>query len=258
MKNRFIILTLLITVALSATGCGWMESGESEPNPRLSMFIGVDISGSFVNSGYFDDSIEFLAHYIYAHLNGLDDMEVPNVLFVSSIGGASENEPKTFYPIHTFENKSVEEIQEQLVTIFPKSQLNPFTDYNAFFEQIAQTVRNNNLVLRPISIVMVSDGIPDVKVDGETDYRSIDLSPLERLSRSVTIRLLYTNAVVGKNWQTQIPRRRVKIWTQDAKVMETWNDPNILIPDKPLTEQSRWFEWVKDNVDFGVRSIRVD
>ncbi len=253
---RLFITGILPLLLISS--CGWLDLDEGEPSPRLSMFIGVDISGSFVNSGYFEDSIKFLAHYIYAHLNGLDDMQVPNVLFVSSIGGAEENEPKTFYPIHTFENKSVDQIQTQLEEIFPKSDLNPFTDYNAFFDQIAQTVRNNNLVLRPISIVMVSDGIPDISQGSETDYRSIDFSSLERLSRSLTIRLLYTNAVVGKNWQTNIPRRRVKVWTQDAKVMETWNDPNIYFPDKPLEEQQQWFEWVNDNVDFGVRAIRVD
>ena len=66
------------------------------------MFIGVDISGSYVNGNYFDDSIDFLAHYIHAHLNGYGGLEVPNVLFVSSIGGAKTNEPKTFFPIQTF------------------------------------------------------------------------------------------------------------------------------------------------------------
>jgi len=51
------------------------------------MFIGVDISGSFMDGRYFDDSIEFLARYIHAHLNGLGGMEIPNALFVGSIGG---------------------------------------------------------------------------------------------------------------------------------------------------------------------------
>jgi len=222
------------------------------------MFVGVDISGSFMNSGYFDDSIDFLAHYLHAHINGVGGLEVPNALFVSSIGGATAHEPKTFYPIQTFQNKSVEEIRETLREIFPRTDSNPFTDYNAFFEQIAHTVKTKNLVLRPVSIVMLSDGIPDVEMGDKTDYESIVLHPLERLARSVTIRLLYTNAVVGKNWQTKVKRRRIKIWTQDAEVMVSWKDTKIMLPQTPLDKQTHFFAWVDDNVDFGVRARRVD
>ncbi|KAA3657695.1 MAG: VWA domain-containing protein [Calditrichaeota bacterium] len=222
------------------------------------MFIGVDISGSFVRGGNFDDSINFLANYIYAHLNGNGGLEVPRVLFVGSIGGAKADEPKTFFPIQTFENKSIEEIKEKLVEIFPKDKLNPFTDYNAFFQQVALTVKKRNLILRPISIVMISDGIPDVKKDGKTDFRSLDLKPLENLSRNVTVRVLYTNAVVGQNWQTTVKRRRVKIWTQDDEVMTTWKDPKIFLPDTSFAQQDKFFAWVHDNVDFGVRAMRVD
>jgi hypothetical protein len=222
------------------------------------MFVGLDISGSFINGKYFNDSINFLAHYLYIHLNGYGGLEVPNVLFVSSIGGAKANEPKTFYPIQTFENKSVEEIKQKLREIFPKKVRNPFTDYNAFFEQVALTVKNKNLVLRPISIVMLSDGIPDVKKEGKTDFRSLIVKPLEQLARRVTIRLLYTSAVVGRDWQTKVKRQRVKIWTQDAEVMVSWKDSSILLPDKDIAEQDLFFAWLKDNVDFGVRSRRVD
>ncbi len=249
--------TLIVTIALAAillSGCS-MTTGK--PNPRLCMFVGVDISGSFMNGKYFDDSIEFLAHYIYGHLHGLGDMEVPNVLFVSSIGGAKTNEPKTFFPIQSFQNKSVKEIETELRKIFPKENPNPFTDYNAFFEQVALTVKNKNLALRPISVVMLSDGIPDTKRNGKTDFSSIILRPLEKLSRSVTLRLLYTDAVVGRNWQTKVKRSRVKIWTQDAEVLVSWKDSKILLPNKRFEEQDRFFEWVKDNVDFGVRSKRV-
>ena len=247
-------VALLTGLLFIAVGC----SLEGEQKPRLSLFIGVDISGSFINSGYFDESLKFLSHYIYAHLNNIDKLEEPNVLFVSSIGGAKPGEPKTFYPIQTFENKSVEEIEERLHEIFPDTVENPITDFNAFFDQVGQTLRNKNLVLRPVSVVMVSDGVPDIKKDGETDFRSLDVSPLEQLSRNITIRVLYTDPVTGKSWQTEVPRRRVKIWTQDAEVMTTWNDSTIYLPEKPIAEQARWTEWVKDNVDFGVRSRRVD
>lgn len=243
-------LSLLIAIA----GC----SLEGEQEPRLSLFIGVDVSGSYVNSGHFDESISFLANYIYAHLHGLGELEKPNKLFVSSIGGAKPGEPKSFYPIHVFENKSVEEIEKQLREYFPKKKQNDLTDFNAFFSQIGETIRTQNLVLRPVSVVMLSDGVPDIKNNGETDFRSIEFDPLEQLSRNITIRLLYTDPVTGKNWQTEIPRRRVKVWTQSADVMTTWNDSTIFVPDSSLKNQERWLTWTKDNVDFGVRARRVD
>lgn len=255
-RYKALIAALLILILVLA-GCGtWSEA----PDPRLAMFVGVDVSGSFINGEHFDDAINFLGHYIYGHLNGLGGLEVPDMLFVGTIGGAKPSEPKTFYPIQSFQNKSVEEITSELQTLFPKEHPNPFTDYNAFFEQVAITVKNKNLALRPISIVMFSDGIadaPDVKKGGKTHFNKITLRPLEKLSRSVTLRLLYTNAVVGKDWQTKVPRQRIKIWTQDAEVLTTWKDPKILKPGDPLETQDRFFEWVKDNVDFGVRSHRV-
>ncbi len=245
---------LLLFGALVLAGC----TTSDEPNPRLSLFIGVDISGSYVESGHFDNSLKFLSQYIYAHLNGMGELEKPNVLFVSSIGGSDNNDPKTFYPIQTFDNRSVEEIEEKLHEIFPKEQQNRFTDFNAFFEQIALTIRNKNLILRPVSVVMLSDGVPDITKDGATDFRSLDFSPLEKLSRNITIRLLYTDASTGRSWQTEVPRRRVKVWTQDAEVMTSWNDSTIYIPNKPLEEQDRFIGWIEDNVDFGVRARRVD
>lgn len=252
------IAALVVTALLTQPGCNLADKARSEPSPRLSLFVGVDISGSFMNGPYFDDSIEFLAHYIYCHLNGEGGMERPNALFVSSIGGATANEPKTFYPIQTFENKSVEEITSTLKEMFPRDKPNPFTDYNAFFEQVAQTVRSKNLVLRPVAVVMVSDGVPDLSRDGTTGFDSIVVEPLERLARSVTVRLLYTNAVVGRSWQTEVKRRRVKVWTQDADVMVAWRDSKIMLPAAAISEQERFFGWVHDNVDFGVRARRVD
>jgi hypothetical protein len=257
MKQKSAYLAIVCSLFLIG-GCSLIKSENSNSKPRLSMFVGVDISGSYMNGGYFDDSIDFLAHYLYSHINGVGGLEVPAVLFVSSIGGARANEPKTFFPKQTFENKSVEEVAATLKEIFPRDKSNPFTDYNAFFEQVAHTVKNKNLVLRPISIVMISDGIPDVKRNGKTGFDSIVVNPLERLARSVTVRLLYTNAVVGKSWQTKVKRRRVKIWTQDGEVMLSWKDPKILIPGKQLEEQNQFFGWINDNVNFGVRSRRVD
>jgi hypothetical protein len=256
LTKKILAIFIIISISISFNSCGI----GSEPKPRLSMFIGVDISGSFINSKYFDDSIDFLAHYISAHLNGYGGLDVPKVLFVGSIGGEKQDEPKTLYPISDFENKSIVEIREQLKKSFPNNKFNPFTDYNAFFDQIARTVRDRNLILKPISIVMISDGIPDVPTRGKkkADFEDIIVKPLELLARNITIRLLYTDAVVGKDWQTKVSRKRVKIWTQDAQVMESWKDPNILLPDTTYESQERFFKWIKDNVDFGVRSRRVD
>jgi hypothetical protein len=107
---------------------------------------------------------------------------------------------------------------------------------------------------------MISDGIPDIPTGGKkkADFKDIIVKPLELLARNITIRLLYTDAVIGKDWQTKVSRKRVKIWTQDAQVMESWKEPNILLPDTKYESQERFFKWIKDNVDFGVRSRRVD
>jgi hypothetical protein len=254
-KYKISFILFLSILILLISGCDF-SSGPQKP--RLSLFVGVDISGSFVKGGYFRDSIDFLAHYIYCHLNGLGGLEVPNVLFVSWIGGAKVDEAKTFHPITTFEHKTVEEIKRELYKIFPTRVQNRYTDFNAFFENVALTVKNHNLILRPISIIMLSDGQPDIKKQGKTDFKSIVLKPLERLSRNVAIRLLYTDAVTGNNWQTEVRRRKIKIWTQDAIVMKKWKDENILLPDRDIREQKRFFAWIEDNVDYNVRARVVN
>ncbi|MBY0369077.1 VWA domain-containing protein [bacterium] len=235
-----------------------MPAFGGKPNPRLVMFVGVDISGSFLRGQYFEDSMDFLAQYIYAHVNGVGGLEVPHSLFVGSIGGDKVDEPKTLFPIQTFQNQSVDQIRTRLASMFPKTKSNPFTDFNAFFEQIRQTVDNRALLMRPVSIVMISDGKPDVPgKSGRDAMRTIKLKPLENLSRNVTLRLLYTDAVTGASWQNDVPRQRVKVWTQDAQVMTEWKRPNILKKGRNLASQDRLFSWIKDNVDFGVRTRSV-
>ena len=98
-----------------------------ERKPRLSMFVGVDVSGSFLRSQHYENALEFLAHYIYGHINGLGEMEVPAVLFVGEIGGSDVGEPKTLFPIHTFQGKSISEIHRQLKDIFPRRRFIFFT-----------------------------------------------------------------------------------------------------------------------------------
>ena len=127
----------ILLIALIAAGTGlsglstnvsnWFNSLRKPPTQqqkqevgRLVMFIGVDISGSFKDGRYFDDSIHFLARYIYAHLKGYDGVEVPHSLFVGTIGGETKEDVKTLYPIQTFEDRSIEQIEAQLYTIFPR------------------------------------------------------------------------------------------------------------------------------------------
>jgi len=235
-----------------------LRTARAQETPRLSLFVGVDVSGSFMKSGYYDDAMNFLARYLYAHLNGLGGLDVPNALFVGSIGGVTPDQARTLYPIETFEHRSVEEIDAKLRELFPKGRETPITDFNAFVDQVVLTVKNRRLVLRPISIVLISDGVPDVPGEGGTDYKSIHLKPLETLSRNITVRLLYTSPEVGKLWQTNIPRSRVRVWTQDAAVMVSWKDPKVCRPGVPVEQQPAFIAWVKDNVDYGVSARRVD
>ncbi len=235
----------------------------TEKKSRLVMFVGMDISGSFIQSEYFNDSIRFLARYLYAHLNGIGGLKRPKDLFVGSIGGSKPNEPKTFFPIQIFEDKTIKEIERQLKKIFPKKVQNPFTDYNAFFYQISETVKNRSLILRPISIVMITDGMPDVpgsvgKKNRDKNFRKIKFKPLEQLTRDLTLRVLYTDPVIGMGWQTRVPRKRVKVWTQDARVMVTWKDPKIYLHKKKFKKQTKFFGWVRENIDFKVRSRRIN
>jgi hypothetical protein len=253
------IQTTLLVLFLSTILSGCLPFGEKDAKPRLVLFFGVDVSGSFLNSRYFEDGIDFMAHYLHSHLMGYGGLEKPSALFVGSIGGSKPGEPKTFFPIQEFEGLDVVQTRQKLMGLFPKAKANPFTDYNAFFEQIANTVKEKNMVLKPLSIVMLSDGQPDVPgKKGEKGYRAIRLEPLETLSRNITLRLLYTDPVVAKGWKSMVPRKRVKIWTQDATVMAGWKNSTLLTPGAELATQDKFFAWTRDNVDFAVRAKRVD
>ena len=178
----------LLLIALIAAGSGlsgltsgvskWLDSLHKPAKPatqqekkadgggRLVMFVGVDISGSFKGGRYFDDSIHFLARYIYAHLNGYDGLEVPHSLFVGTIGGETKEDVKTLYPIQTFQDRSIEQIEGQLYEIFPRRRVNKYTDFNSFFEQVSDMVDSKKLILKPLSIVLLSDGVPGSSVFG--------------------------------------------------------------------------------------------
>ncbi|MGH7509119.1 MAG: hypothetical protein ACREMZ_06585 [Gemmatimonadales bacterium] len=237
-------LVALLTLVLGCT------PPENAPPPRSTMVIGLDVSGSFRKSGHFDDAIEFAALYIYAHMQGFHDLRRPTDVFVGTMGGQRTGEAKTFHPIQDLSGKSAAQIEASLRSWFPET--DPITDYNAFFERVAVHVTRQNLTLAPLSIVMFSDGIPDIPgAKGDAVYRRVNLKPLEYLSRSVTVRLLYASPRVAQRWEKQVPRKRVRLWTQDADVMQGWRR-HMLASTPPERQDSLW-SWMKNVVDFRVR-----
>lgn len=260
--NRHILcvvltISLILTYsrkALASSKCDHTKAS-SKSSGKLVMFVGVDVSGSFKRQKA--DALRFLSRYLYTHLHGCGEADQLKSLFVGSIGGAKPNEPKTFYPIESFKYKSMIGVEKELKRIFSKNS-NQYTDYNAFFKQVSTFMKNKKLVMKPTDIVLLSDGIPDApKVNGKHNYRSLELKPLENLSRKITVRVLYTSAVTGNHWQESIPRNRVRVWTQDANVMKLWKSKDIMIPGKSFADQERFFDWLKQNVDWSVRKKTV-
>jgi len=258
-SSRFAITASLISAAILLVVIGGCNVSPSEQHkPRTTLFIGVDASGSFKNSGYYENALTFLAHYIYGHLNELGGLEKPKVLFVASVGGKSRSEPKTFHPIHDFEGKDIVQIEADLRSWFPPS--DTLTDFNPFFHEVARITKERNLVLSPITVMIVTDGIPDsttsgVKAGSQALYQQINLDPLEYLSRNVTLRLAYVSPKVGEQWRAHVPRKRVRLWTVDAEVMKGWKDQ--MQPGVDTAKQGRFWKWLRDNVDFRVRSTKV-
>ncbi|HEX9743761.1 MAG TPA: hypothetical protein VGA17_13330 [Nitrospiraceae bacterium] len=245
-------------LALAAVLFGCTVQANEQRKPHTTLFIGVDASGSFKHSGYYDNALTFLAHYIYGHLHELGGLEKPKVLFVASVGGQNVNEPKTFHPIHDFEGKEVAQIESDLRKWFPPS--DKVTDFNPFFQEVARITKERNLVLAPITLMVVTDGIPDAAASGgkagtQALYERINLKPLEYLARNVTVRLAYVSPKVGEQWRTHVPRQRVRLWTVDAEVMKGWQGQ--MQAEVDLSKQDKLWKWVEDNVDFRVRANRV-
>jgi len=242
----------LLLFSLSGPGCVIQPAHNA---PRMALFIGVDASGSFEHSGRYKDAIDFLAYYIYGHLHELDGLSRPRELFVGSVGGRAVNEPKTFHPIDDFEGKQIPEIQTALAEWFPPT--DTLTDFNSFFQQVSRITQERNLTLAPITILIVTDGVPDIaphhqKSDPKSRYAAIDLGPMEYLSRNLTLRLAYVDPQIGQYWRTDVPRQRVRLWTVDTGVMEGWL--HQLDPTAEPQAQHRLWKWVQDNVDYRVRS----
>jgi hypothetical protein len=256
-------LTVVIASALAGTLLlGTMAGCTQEPaevrRPHTTLFIGVDASGSFKNSGYYDNALSFLAHYIYGHLNEMGGLDKPQAMFVASVGGKDVREPKSFHPIHDFQNKDISQIEAELRKWFPPT--DRVTDFNPFFQEVARITKERNLVLAPINIIVITDGVPDATTSGISAgsrvlYEKINLKPLEYLSRNVTLRLAYVSPKVGEQWRAHVPRERVRLWTVDGEIMKNWKEK--MQPNLDLAEQDRFWKWLRDNVDFRVRSSKA-
>ena len=228
-------------------------AGDSTRVARSTLVVGIDVSGSFESKGRYESSIDFAANYLYAHIHGLGGLKQPTAVFVGSLGGEKPGEAKSFQPIHTFQNMTVPQIAAFLRKEYPSR--DALTDFNPFFDRVATLVKRQNLVLSPLNIVMLTDGIPDTPLehnDSLSKYKKINVSGLEFLSKNTTLRILYPRPTVAVHWEKNVPRRRVRMWTVDDEVMATWRSHyhKGVAPEN----QAELWKWISDNVDFRVRS----
>lgn len=223
--GRFLRFSGLRVLLLATLSCA--PAPEAELVPRSTLFVGVDVSGSFQKGGRYDDAMAFAAHYIHAHLAGAGELEQPRALFVGAIGGEKPGQPQSFHPVHDFEGKPVEQIEADLRDWFRPD--DNYTDFTAFFERAATLVKRQNLVMAPVTLVLLTDGIPDVgpggpPIDEAARYATIDMDALEYLARNITVRVLYPEPTVAVHWERSIPRQRVRMWTVDVNVMKGWRE----------------------------------
>src|SRR5208283_842362 len=93
-------------LALAGVLAGCVGDVSERQGQRTALFVGIDVSGSFYHSPYYDDALDFLSHYLYAHLNDAQGLFVAKELYVGTIGGNSVDEMKSFHPIYDFQNKT--------------------------------------------------------------------------------------------------------------------------------------------------------
>jgi hypothetical protein len=247
----------LVTLALA---CAPPDSADTPA--RSTLIVGLDVSGSFRSSQHFADAIDLASFYIYGHLHGVGGLRRSTSIFVGSLGGERPDEPKTFHPIQDLTGKSAGQIAADLRAWFAET--DNVTDYSAFFQRAAVHVKRQNLVLAPLEIVVFSDGVPDIShgrhvahphdpawAPPESLYSNVDLGPLEYLSRSVTVRLLYATPPVAQGWERWVKRSRVRLWTQDAEVMRGWR--RHFVAGAPPERQDSLWSWVTSIVDMRVR-----
>jgi hypothetical protein len=250
---RLAVAALILgAAALALASCA--PNAQTGRVARSTLVVGIDVSGSFHEN--YENSVDFASNYLYARLHGLGGLKQPTAVFVGSIGGERPGETKSFQPIHTFQDLSVAQIAAFLRKEYPAR--DGLTDFNPFFRRVAALVKRQNLVLSPIDVVLFTDGIPDTpseRTDSLSKYKQIDVSDLEYLSKSVTVRVLYPRPTVAVNWERKVPRHRVRMWTVDDEVMHTWRKQYH--EGLPPEQQASLWKWIGDNVDFRVRSLGV-
>lgn len=243
--------TARLSLAALIVFAGCAPAPNSTRVARSTLVIGIDVSGSFQKNH--ESAVDFAANYIYGRLHGLGGLKQPTAVFVGSVGGERPQETKSFQPIHTFQAMSVDQIAAYLRKEYPAR--DGLTDFNPFFRRVATLVKRQNLVLSPIDVVMFTDGLPDVGGDSISKYKKINVGDLEYLSKSVTIRVLYPRPTVAVSWERRVPRQRVRMWTVDDEVMNTWRKQYRA--GLPPEQQGPLWKWMVDNVDFRVRSVGV-
>jgi hypothetical protein len=222
------------------------DSDARDRRPRESVFIGLDTSGAFYRAGH-DDALGFLAHYIYGHLNGLGGLSTPLDVFVGAIGADDSDDA-------TLAGKTIPQIEQTLRQRFPPT--DTLSHFNVFFRRVARIAAERNLVGRPISVVLITEGLPDVAAGSPAlgaagAYRQIDLGPLEYLAPRVTVRLAYASPPVAERWRTLVPRQRVRLATVSHELMKQWRTQ--VRPNAAPEEQEPLWQWMRDNVDVRVR-----
>jgi hypothetical protein len=251
MRPRMIAGVALLGVLVSC------KPPQNAPPPRSTLVVGLDVSGSFRQTPHFNDALDFAALYIYAHLHGLHGLRQATDIFVGSLGGERPGQPKTFHPIQDLTEKSPGQIAASLRAWFPET--DPITDFNGFFERLSVHIRRQNLVLAPLNVVMFTDGMPDFPGAGHLSaaarFAKVDMSPLEYLSRSVSVRVLYVRPQVAQDWERLVKRQRVRIWTQDSDIMKGWRRHEL--SGVPLEQQDSLLSWMDKIVDFRVRRGKI-
>ena len=135
--------------------------------------------------------------------SGADQLRVPALLYHAAlvqhhdpVGARHRREPvrdhqhravlqqpgevKSFHPIQDITGKSVDQLRSDLRAWFPPE--DRLTDFNAFFDRVATLVKRQNLVLAPVNVLILSDGVPDVPRASASDtlapFKRLDISPL--------------------------------------------------------------------------------
>jgi hypothetical protein len=235
-----------LAIAALVIGVVVGDSEARDRRPRESLFIGLDTSSAFYRAGH-EDALAFLAHYIYGHLNGLGGLSMPLDIFVGAVSGDDVEDA-------ALAGKTIAQIEHTLRQQFPPTET--LTHFNVFFRRVARIAGERNLLLRPVTVVLITDGLPDVAAGSPAlgaagAYRQIDLGPLEYLAPRVTLRLAYASPPVAERWRTLVSRERVRLATVSHEVMKGWR-AQVRPTVEPAAQDLLW-QWVRENVDVRVR-----